>query len=53
MAATQIRNIPIERLPAVIIIHRVRAATEILSVIQGRDGCVDILPGCDKKLYGS
>lgn len=43
MAALQIKNIPQERLPAIIIISRIRSATEISAVVHGNVGVSELM----------
>ncbi|XP_063894233.1 FAS-associated factor 1 isoform X1 [Helicoverpa armigera] len=45
VASMTIRNIPVERLPALVIIMRVRSNTEIYSVINGNVGVSELLGG--------
>lgn len=43
MAALQIKNIPQERLPAIIIISRIRSVTEISAVVHGNVGVSELM----------
>ncbi|CAB3229061.1 unnamed protein product [Arctia plantaginis] len=45
VASMTIRNIPVDRLPALVIIMRVRSNTEIYSVINGNVGVSELLSG--------